>query len=58
MYVIINIFINIVYEADQEKMHKFVKPSSPNKCIAFGMYFSATNKATTAKSLKAGKELT
>ena len=28
---IINITINIVYEADQEKMHEFVKPLSPNK---------------------------
>ena len=55
---IIYIIINIVYEADQEEMHKFVKTLSPNKCITIGMYFSATNKATTDKTLKVGKELT
>ena len=55
---IINIIINIVYETDQEKMHKFVKPLSPNKCITIGMYFPATNKATTDKTLKVGEELT
>ena len=55
---IINILIYIVYGADQEKMHEFVKPLSPNKCITIGMYSSATNKATTDKILKVGKELT
>ena len=44
--------MNIVYEADPEKMHESVKPLSPNKCITIGMYFSATNKATTDKTLK------
>ena len=55
---IIYIIINIVYEADQEKINEFVKPLSPNKCITIGMYFSATNKAITDKTLKVGKELT
>ena len=50
--------MNIVYEADPEKMHESVKPLSPNKCITIGMYFSATNKATNDKTLKAGKEFT
>ena len=54
---IINIITNIVYEADQKKMHEFVKPLFPNKCIMIEMYFSATNKATSDKSLKVGKEL-
>ena len=57
MYFIINIIINIVYEADQERMHEFVKLLSRNECIMMGMYFSATNKATTDKTLKVGKEL-
>ena len=52
------IVIDIVYEADQEEMHKFVKTLSPNKCITIVMYFSATSKATTDKTLKVGKELT
>ena len=58
MYIII---IDTVYEADQEKMHEFVTPLSPNfsnKCITIGMYFSATTKATTDKTLRVGKELT
>ena len=55
---IINILIYIVYGADQEKMHEFVKPLSPNKCITIRMYFSDTNKATTDKNLKVGKQLT
>ena len=55
---IVNVIIDIVYEADQEKMQKIVKPLSTNKCITIGMYFSATNKATTDKTLKVGKELT
>ena len=55
---IINIIINIVYEADQEKMYQFVKPLSPNKCIVIGIYFFATNIATTDKTLKVKKELT
>ena len=50
--------INTVYEADQEKMHDFVKPLSPNKCIMMGMCFSAANKSTTDQILKVGKELT
>ena len=37
---------------------EFVKPLSPQKCIMTGMYFSATSKATTDKSLKVGKEST
>ena len=55
---IIDIIINIVYKADQEKMHESVKPLSPNKGITIGKYFSTTNKATTEKTLKVGKELT
>ena len=39
-------------------MHEFAKPLSPNKCIMIGMYFSATNKATTDETLKVGKEFT
>ena len=59
MYIfIINNIINFVYKADQEKMHESVKPLSPNKCITIVMYFSATSKATTDKTLKVGKELT
>ena len=54
---IINIIIDIVYKADQEKVHELVRPLSPNKCITIRMYFSATNKATSDKSLKVGKEL-
>ena len=38
-------------------MHEFVKPLSPNKCITIGMYFSATNKATTDKTLKVKKRI-
>ena len=53
---IINITINIVYEADQEKMHEFVKPLSPNKCITISVYFSATNKGTTDKALIFGEK--
>ena len=53
---IINNIINNDYEADQEKMHEYVKPLSPNKCIMIGMYFSATNKAITDKTPKVGKE--
>ena len=52
---IINVIINIVYESDCEKMHEFVKSLSPYKCIMIGMYFSATNKATTDKTLKVKK---
>ena len=36
-----NIIIDTVYEADQEKMHEFVTPLSPNfsnKCIIIKMY--------------------
>ena len=55
---IINIMIDIVYEADQDKMHEFVKPLYPYKRIMIRMYFSATNKAKTDKTLKVGKELT
>ena len=58
MYIIINIINDIVYEADQEKMHESVKHLSPNKCITIGMYFSAPDKATTDKTLKVGEELT
>ena len=47
---IINIII--VYEADQETMHEFVKPLSHSKCIMIGIYFCATNKATTDNTLK------
>ena len=54
---IINIIVNTIYKADQEEMHEFVKPLSPNKCITIGMYFSATNKTTTDKTLKVRKEL-
>ena len=50
--------MDIVYEAYQEKMHEFVKPLSPNKCIMIGMYLSANNKATTDKTPKVGKALT
>ena len=55
---IIDIIINTVYEAVQEIMYTLAKPLSPNKCITIGMYFSATNKAITDKTLKVGKELT
>ena len=57
---IINILIYIVYGADQEKMHEFVKPLSCNKCTMIRMYlnFFAINKVTTDKTLKVGKELT
>ena len=54
VYIMI-IIINIVYRADQEKMHESVKHLSPNKCITIGMYFSAPDKATTDKTLKVKK---
>ena len=38
-------------------MYEFVKPLSPYKCITIRMYLSATNKATTDKTLQVGKEL-
>ena len=36
-------------------MHEFVKP---NKCIMIEIYFSATNKGTTDKTLKVWNEST
>ena len=37
VYYIITVIINIAYEADQEKMHEFVKPLSSNKHITMEM---------------------
>ena len=47
--------INIVCEADQERLLELVKPLSLNRCIMIRMYVSAANKATTDKTLKVAK---